>query len=203
MSRYFDPSSLYSVKGSFCEWAKSRRVPSGHCSDCPLVPDSVTFVTDDKLNPAIQPQTAARVAAHFVIAVRKPWPKLRFVGMKSWPCRCGSFHCPDKEASYPVSCCGSLHSADWHHLGKQDGWQAWGPHSRIDVELASEIALENAMEEAAWGERAVGERAFEERAFEAKVVLGTYGSYGTFVMVVTEATEAHGRPLRTSCPRRD
>ena len=72
MSRYFDPSPLYSVKGSFCEWAKSRRVPSGCCSDCLLVPDSVTFVTDDKLNQAIQPQTAAMVAPHIVIAVRNP-----------------------------------------------------------------------------------------------------------------------------------
>ena len=123
--------------------------------------------------------------------------------MKSWRYRCDSFHYPDTEAGYPGSWFGSLHSADWHHLGKQDGWQAWGPHSRIDVELASEIALENELEEAALGERAVGESGFEERAFEAKVVLGIYGTYGTFAMVVIEATEAHGRPLRTSCPRRD
>ena len=83
MSRYFDPSHLDSVKGSSCEWAKSQTVLSRCCFDCLLVPDAVTVPTDDKLNQAIQPQTAAVVAAHIVIAVREPRLKLRFVGMKS------------------------------------------------------------------------------------------------------------------------
>jgi hypothetical protein len=203
MSRYFDPSHLHLVKGSSCEWAKSQIVLSGRCSDCLLGPDSVNVVTDDKLNQAIQPQTAAVVAPHVVFAVRNPQLKLRVVVvvvvvvMKFWQYRYDSFHCPDKEAGYSVSCVGSPHSADWRHPGKQDGWQAWGPRSRIDVEIASENALENASEEAAL------RRAFEERAFEAKGVLGTYRTYWTFVMVVAEVTEAYGMPLQTSCPLRD
>jgi len=68
---------------------------------------------------------------------------------------------------------------------------------------ASENALENASEEAASGESASGEGAFEERAFEAKGVLGTYRTYGTFVMRVIGATEAYGMPLQTSCRPRD
>ena len=197
MSRYFDPSHLYSVKESSSEWAKSQTVLSGRCSDCLLVPDSVNVATGDKLSQAIQPQTAAMMEPHIVTAVRNPQLKLRFVVMKSWRYRYDSFHCPDKEASYPVSCFGSLHSADGRHLGKQDGWQAWGPHSRIDVEIASENASENASEENALGS------ASEERAFEAKGFLGTYGTYETFVMMVSEVTEAYGMPLRTSCPLRD
>jgi nitric oxide synthase oxygenase domain/subunit len=121
MSRYFDPSRLDSVKGSSCEWAKSQTVLSRCCFDCLLVPDAVTVPTDDKLNQAIQPQTAAVVAAHIVIAVREPRLKLRFVVRKFWRYRYDSFHCPDKEANCHVSCSRSLHSADWRHLGKQDG----------------------------------------------------------------------------------
>jgi hypothetical protein len=121
MSHYFDPSHLHSVKGSSCEWAKSQTVLSRCCFDCLLVPDAVTVPTDDKLNQAIQPQTAAVVAAHIVIAVREPRLKLRFVVRKFWRYRYDSFHCPDKEASCHVSCSRSLHSADWRHLGKQDG----------------------------------------------------------------------------------
>jgi hypothetical protein len=74
------------------------------------------------------------------------------------------------------------------------------------VENASEIALENAPEEAASGVSVSGESAFEERAFEAKGVLGTYRTYGTyetFVRMVIGATEAYGMPLQTSCPPRD
>src|SRR5947209_1173925 len=112
MSRYFDPSHLRSVKGSSCEWAKSQTVLSGRCFDCLLVPDLVNIATDDRLNQAIRPQTAAVVAPHIVIVVRNPQLKLRVVVMKSWQYRYDSFHCPDKEASYPVSCVGSLRSAD-------------------------------------------------------------------------------------------
>ena len=66
------------------------------------------------------------------------------------------------------------------------------------MENASEIALENASEEAA-----SRESAFEERASAAKGVLGTYRTYETFVMMVSGVTEAYGMPLQTSCPPRD
>lgn len=71
------------------------------------------------------------------------------------------------------------------------------------MENASEIALENASEEAASGETASRDGAFEGRAFEAKGVLGTYRTYETFAMMVIGATEAYGMPLQTSCPPRD
>ena len=83
MSRYFDPSRPHSVKGSSSEWVRSQTVLSRRCSDCLLVPDSVTVATNDKLNQVVQPQTAAMVAAHIAIAVCEPWWKLRFVVVKS------------------------------------------------------------------------------------------------------------------------
>ena len=79
MSRYFDPSHLHSVKGNSCEWAKSQTVLSGRYSDCLLGSDSVNVVTYDKLNQAIQPQTAAMVVPYVVVAVRNPQLKLRIV----------------------------------------------------------------------------------------------------------------------------
>ena len=68
------------------------------------MPNWVKVVLDDMLNQAIPPRTAAMVAAHIVLVLRKlkAKAKLTFVGMKSWPYHFDSSHYPGMEANYHV-----------------------------------------------------------------------------------------------------
>jgi hypothetical protein len=148
---------------------------------------------DDRLNQAIQLQTAAMAAvaaAHVVLVVPNWEPTSMSADAWFWPYRCDRRRCPDMEAVGRVNYAGYHRSADWRHLdyGRQDGCQSWA-RSMNDMESAlgektsAEIASENIP---------FGEAAFGGTTFAATIVLAT------FVTVIVVVTEACGTLWQTS-----